>query len=402
MPQVKTAGLLSLLVLAVTVSACSSTLTEVPEGGSATTARKLSTSLIPNPLIGSGAFTSYTPNNDGLEFWDNLSIDGTKCNVGYFANNDFGPVCSYEIAPALLSDEFKNSQFYGAFGGAKPTPFTFAAGSYTLKFMGGYRGYATEPIGYFTKSPSTQFTQIAAAVSSQVGGEVTFTVDQPWGFYINPLIPISGGDGGCGVAIMCSDDTKLQQFALFQKPGEYTYLLGVEDQGGVGVGVNPSGSGDRDYNDFFVRVEPNAPVANLDGRMTGGGSLDLPNQKKPLSVSLTIHCDLKLSNNIQINWGDNTWHLAKPITEAMCAYVRDPRPPAAPINVFSGVGYGRLNGVDGSKLEFTFIDNGEPNRGNDRVALKIYEPNSNNVYFTLALQDLKTGNIQAHYDQPHK
>lgn len=145
----------------------------------------------------------------------------------------------------------------------------------------------------------------------------------------------------------------------------------------------------------------NAPRPNLPGRMTGGGAQVYGNVK--ITRGFTIHCDLVLSNNLQINWGGNKWHIDKPLTKATCfddpAYQE--QPPRAPFNTFIGEGTGRLNGVDGSKVYFTFIDAGEPGK-NDKAAIRIIAPDGVTVVLDVPLSLLDHGNIQAHYDQPHK
>jgi hypothetical protein len=48
------------------------------------------------------------------------------------------------------------------------------------------------------------------------------------------------------------------------------------------------------------------------------------------------------------------------------------------------------------------VDAGEPGK-NDQAALKIYETaNPLNIVLNLPLTNLTGGNLQAHYDQPHK
>ena len=136
------------------------------------------------------------------------------------------------------------------------------------------------------------------------------------------------------------------------------------------------------------------------GRMTGGGSnIDVGIGR--ITKGLTIHCDITLSNNIEINWPGHKWHLDKPIDSAEC--ILDPQydqpPPAAPFNTFNGTATGELDGVDGAKLVFTFIDAGEPGK-NDKVSLKIWDKNGN-VVLDLPLNTISGGNLQAHYDQPH-
>jgi hypothetical protein len=58
--------------------------------------------------------------------------------------------------------------------------------------------------------------------------------------------------------------------------------------------------------------------------------------------------------------------------------------------------------VDGYTIQFTLVDAGEPGP-NDSAALKIFETaNPSNVVLNVPLQHLTGGNLQAHYDQPHK
>jgi hypothetical protein len=77
-------------------------------------------------------------------------------------------------------------------------------------------------------------------------------------------------------------------------------------------------------------------------------------------------------------------------------------PPDAPLDTLIGIGTGRYNGQDGFTIEFTLIDAGEPGR-EDLAAILIYETaDPSNVVLNVPLQNLTGGNLQAHYDQPHK
>jgi hypothetical protein len=137
------------------------------------------------------------------------------------------------------------------------------------------------------------------------------------------------------------------------------------------------------------------------GRMTGGGpSITVGGVK--VTKGLTLHCDITLSNNLEINWEGNSWHLDKPIETAEC--VDDPtiapEPPPAPFDTFIGTATGRLNGVDGSRCEFTFVDAGEPGGKNDMAGIRIFDA-AGNLVLDLPLSPTEGGNLQAHYDQPH-
>lgn len=53
-------------------------------------------------------------------------------------------------------------------------------------------------------------------------------------------------------------------------------------------------------------------------------------------------------------------------------------------------------------MQFTLQDYGEPGT-NDRISLRIFETaNPSNVVLDIPLQGVVGGNLQAHYDQPHK
>jgi len=145
----------------------------------------------------------------------------------------------------------------------------------------------------------------------------------------------------------------------------------------------------------------------LPGRMTGGGNQIRVDGVK-ITRGFTVHCDIVLSNNLEINWpGGNKWHLSKPITSAECIDNPDisPLPPAAPFDTFIGEGDGKLNGEEGSIVRFVFEDRGEPGKNTDMASIKIWAPGDDPDTDTPVLEvsgTLDGGNIQAHYDQPHK
>jgi hypothetical protein len=149
-------------------------------------------------------------------------------------------------------------------------------------------------------------------------------------------------------------------------------------------------------------------VNNLEGRMTGGSGkieITLPNgDLVTISTGFTIHCDITLSNNIEINWPGNRWHLDKPIKTATC--IDDPNvipdQPDAPFDTFIGTAEGALNGQTISRITFTFVDgDGSPGgKANDRASLTIWNTQGQVV---LSFTNLPIrGNLQAHEDQPHR
>lgn len=142
-------------------------------------------------------------------------------------------------------------------------------------------------------------------------------------------------------------------------------------------------------------------VVPAEGRMTGGGNPMIDG----VNLGFTLHCDITLSNNLEINWDGGNWHLDKPIDRAICTddAAIDPTPPASPFDTFEGWAEGRLDGVPGSQAWWEFVDAGEPGR-NDMVAIKVWAPAADPSTATPILDisgKLTRGNFQAHYDQPH-
>lgn len=139
------------------------------------------------------------------------------------------------------------------------------------------------------------------------------------------------------------------------------------------------------------------------GRFTGGGHQVRAGAVR-VTRGLTIHCDLLLSNNLEVNWGGNKFHMLEHLETVACT--DDPEidqtPPVAPLDTLIGVGEGRYNGKSGYTIEFTLVDAGEPGTS-DEMAILIYETaDPSHVVLDVPLQLLTGGNLQAHFDQPHK
>jgi len=117
----------------------------------------------------------------------------------------------------------------------------------------------------------------------------------------------------------------------------------------------------------------------------------------------TLHCDILLSNNLEINWPGNKWHTDKPFTAVQCLDdpAITPNPPDAPVDTYIGEGTGTLNGVPGATASIIFKDSGEQGGKNDFAQIRITDANGV-VVLDLPLSPLTNGNVQAHFDQPHK
>lgn len=130
-----------------------------------------------------------------------------------------------------------------------------------------------------------------------------------------------------------------------------------------------------------------------DGRMTGGGRLDLD---MIVTHGFELHCDVdEVPNNLQVNWdGGNRFHLDE-LTRADC--IDDPsinpRPPRAGFDLFEGGGTGSYNGEEGATIYFVLTDAGEPG-SKDTARLLIRDAEDNIVLDVRA--NLDQGNHQAH------
>ena len=114
----------------------------------------------------------------------------------------------------------------------------------------------------------------------------------------------------------------------------------------------------------------------------------------------TIHCDNRLTNNLEVNWGGgNNFHMDKnSLDPVVCSRPLgfDPTPPASPVSRIVASAVGQCNGLP-ANISFILEDHGEPGT-EDRAELLI----SGGCTLNLTLANLDGGNIQAHFDQPHK
>jgi hypothetical protein len=170
----------------------------------------------------------------------------------------------------------------------------------------------------------------------------------------------------------------------------------------IAVGFWKDGSANGQSASTTVTIPTDCGLPGL-GRFTGGGS-QIRVDGVRVTRGLTIHCDLLLSNNLEVNWNGHQFHMEEHLTTVACTddptIIQDP--PPAPLDTLIGIGKGRYDNVDGFTIYFTLVDAGEPG-SLDKAALKIVETaNPANIVLDVPLQLLSGGNLQAHFDQPHK
>jgi hypothetical protein len=150
-----------------------------------------------------------------------------------------------------------------------------------------------------------------------------------------------------------------------------------------------------------LSLEPEVPPGTC-GRMTGGGSVFTYNDVR-VTRGFQIHCDLRDPNNIEVNWPGNKFHLSK-LTSAVCTdnpAVAQLPPKSAPFDTFTGTGVGKLNNKPGGRIEFVFVDAGEPGYS-DTARIKIFDENNTLVLDVPGAANLpgylNSGNLQTHKD----
>ena len=241
----------------------------------------------------------------------------------------------------------------------------------------------------------------AEAVCDPATGEVTIN-------YISTSWLLSDGGGANEQIDILFDNVKVGE-GKYEAPnyefsGSAPAPVGATSVTVTALAVADWDNGNEGGQSTNVEVQiPEGPCsATGTGRFTGGGHQIRVGEAR-VTRGLTLHCDLRLSNNLEVNWGGNQFHMTQH-TSAICSDdpAIDQTPPAAPLDTMIGVGIGRYNGNDGYTIEFTIQDYGEPGK-DDKARLFIYETaNPSNVVLNVPLQLLTGGNLQAHYDQPHK
>ena len=152
----------------------------------------------------------------------------------------------------------------------------------------------------------------------------------------------------------------------------------------------------------LLTIASTLTVTALAGRsncwMTGGGSIfDSAGEtivEGRNTHGFVVHCDPRNSDNLQINWEGNRFHLTS-LTGAMCIDdpLLTPETPDAQFDTFIGMGEGRLNNVNGYGIYFVFTDDGQPGVG-DTALIIITDPNG--VEVRNIEGSLTFGNHQAH------
>ena len=190
-------------------------------------------------------------NNNGKPYWDNVSIDGSNMNVGYFLTD--APTAPLAGAPGALPYWGNSFNSVTDSGGTADLNFTFqrtAASSIAdLKLEVAGNEDINEFGWYNTTDPSVLhpvFLGPDAAPTSDA-----FSPSAQYGLYLKG----AGGTYYTQSSLNPSGDTSHQHFAIFQESsatGAESYWIGIEDLSLSGLNGAEGSKGD--YNDMLIRI----------------------------------------------------------------------------------------------------------------------------------------------------
>ena len=285
-------------------------------------------------------------------------------------------------------------------------------------------GIPTAPSGAtsVTRQAEGNFFELCKDYSGTPGPAVTFnvSVDQDNNGSIDTTFTVSLSNGQCqdiwsdvGIGrdiVTVTEQVPTGYSASFVRSVVLGGVITTDPSVAGNVAVGPVAHADVGTLVVFTNTAGPGETDPGTGRFTGGGSLDLANGIS-LSNGLTLHCDLKLSNNLEVNWKDaqgnsHKFHIDEHFLTVACTdapNILQP-PPDAPLDTLIGKATGTFdNGPDSYTVEFTFVDGGEGKGAIDRVALRIFKTSTpSTVVLNFPLTDIIKGNLQAHFDQPHK
>jgi hypothetical protein len=190
-------------------------------------------------------------NQNGKPYWDNVSLDGTNKNVGFFLVN--APTAPLAGAPGALP--FWGNTFNSASdsGGTPDLNFTFqrtAASSVANLELEVAGNKNINEFGWYDTTDPAVLHPVFLGPDSAPSTD-TFSPSAQYGLYLK------GADGiyYTQSSLNPSGDTVHQHFAVFEQSstnGTPVYWIGIEDLSVSGLGGDEGGTGD--YNDMLVRI----------------------------------------------------------------------------------------------------------------------------------------------------
>ena len=181
------------------------------------------------PTLSNVAYTT----GPARAFWNNGSMDGTSCNIGFVVTGTNGSCANQRPLNWLPFTGATPNYFLG--NGNLSTSFLFAAGTYVFRQtpgLGGDIAGADTKWGFFTADGSGNTLATLPPISGNAGVlSVTFT--NAWGFYMD----MARIGTGAGSTLYSNSTMYSRQFALFS--GSNTATIGTL---GSSAYIAPSGT----------------------------------------------------------------------------------------------------------------------------------------------------------------
>lgn len=238
-------------------------------------------------VTGSGSWAPIgTPDNSPTPFWDNESLDGEFCNIGYFATGALGTCNNLRTGTAGNAGLFSGGLYYSNGSNPNTTSFMFSGKrTYWINVLGGIGNVAPSDelseIGYYTVSGGTytyyaqaawlSYFQPAAASSGALPATaVSFSTALDWGFYYIRVANADDAQDQCEVALTsdyCSgtNGTDRNYWSLMKDRNTNYYLASAENQPVMSLNAVR----DRDYNDYIFSVTASPEPASMALMATG-------------------------------------------------------------------------------------------------------------------------------------
>lgn len=198
--------------------------------------------------------TAGAVNENGVPFWDRVSADGTGCNIGYVVFGIRNPACTNGAPGAGWWVGGTAALVNAKASYVDPsTPFQFAAGTWQIKLLGGFRGSNNGFVGGGS-TPPDYVGMIDGSGTFKWTTPGTFIVKCTTACQLSMPTTLVGGSHQADSYDLLTD--LVPHYALFS-----TIDLSINPFGGTlahvdgdeyVVGFENNMDGDRDYNDIVV------------------------------------------------------------------------------------------------------------------------------------------------------
>lgn len=209
------------------------------------------------------AFQNWTAadlNQNGKPYWDNVSMDGSNMNVGFFLTD--APTAPLADAPGALPYWGNAFNSVTDSGGSADLNFTFqknasfSVASLQLEIAGNSN---VNEFGWYNLADPSVLNPIFTGPDSAPASD-SFTPSSQYGFYLKG----AGGVYYTQSSLNPAGDTNHQHFGVFEQSltnGAEVYWLGIEDLSLSGLNGAEGCTGD--YNDMLICISASGAIVTV-------------------------------------------------------------------------------------------------------------------------------------------